>query len=173
MKSSFCSSAWKQWQSQFDALQFSSKTMRRQYFLKQWHLKQMNLEKSRNSDFGMPFTPRVNRAYSNDMPQWTMDLTRDDLCPLTKACEGQGPTRRCFQLRDRSGSGIGKNFGFRYRLDSGISTIYVWSIGYYQIFKIWIMFLSVISLIQHSLWEICGCIISGMVFSRRSRSYKI
>ena len=31
----------------------------------------------------------------------------------------QGPTGRCFQLRDGSGSGIGKNFGFGFGYGSG------------------------------------------------------
>ena len=40
---------------------------------------------------------------------------------------GQGPTGRCFQLRDGSGSGIGKNFGFGfgYGSGSGIANIYM------------------------------------------------
>ena len=39
----------------------------------------------------------------------------------------QGPTGRCFQLRDGSGSGIGKNFGFGfgYGSGSGIGTIFL------------------------------------------------
>ena len=36
----------------------------------------------------------------------------------------QGPTGRCFQLRDGSGSGIGKNFGFGYGSGSGIGTAF-------------------------------------------------
>ena len=38
----------------------------------------------------------------------------------------QGPTGRCFQLRDGSGSGIGKNFGFGSGLGSGsgIGTVF-------------------------------------------------
>ena len=37
----------------------------------------------------------------------------------------QGPTGRCFQLRDGSGSGIGKNFGFGYGSGSGIGTAFL------------------------------------------------
>ena len=39
----------------------------------------------------------------------------------------QGPTGRCFRLRDGSGSGIGKNFGFGfgYGSGSGIANIYM------------------------------------------------
>ena len=39
----------------------------------------------------------------------------------------QGPTGRCFQLRDGSGSGIGKNFGFGfgYGSGSGIGTVFL------------------------------------------------
>ena len=42
-------------------------------------------------------------------------------------CCKQGPTGRCFQLRDGSGSGIGKNFGFGfgYGSGSGIANIYM------------------------------------------------
>ena len=38
----------------------------------------------------------------------------------------QGPTGRCFQLREGSGSGIGKNFGsgFGYGSGSGIGTAF-------------------------------------------------
>ena len=51
--------------------------------------------------------------------------------------EDQGPSGRCFQLRDGSGSGIGKNFGFGfgYGSGSGISTAFL-SIGYYRVLKI-------------------------------------
>ena len=38
--------------------------------------------------------------------------------------DGQGPSGRCFQLRDGSGSGIGKNFGFGYGSGSGIGTTF-------------------------------------------------
>ena len=46
----------------------------------------------------------------------------------------QGPTGRCFQLRDGSGSCIGKNFGFGCGSGSGIGTAFL-SIGYYRELK--------------------------------------
>ena len=64
-----------------------------------------------------------------------------DWCMLKHCQSGlygdQGPTGRCFQLRDGSGSGIGKNFGFGfgYGSGSGISTAFL-SIGYYRVLKI-------------------------------------
>ena len=64
----------------------------------------------------------------------------------------QGPTGRCFQLRDGSGSGIGKNFGFGfgYGSGSGIGTAFL-SIGYYRVLKILIGYFSVTSLIRYFL----------------------
>ena len=64
----------------------------------------------------------------------------------------QGPTGRCFQLRDGSGSGIGKNFGFEfgYGSGSGTGTAFL-SIGYYRVLKISIGYFSVTSLIRYFL----------------------
>ena len=69
---------------------------------------------------------------------------------IVVGCGGQGPTGRCFQLRDGSGSGIGKNFGFGYVSGWGIGTAF-FSIGYYQVLKILIGYLSVTSLIRYFL----------------------
>ena len=62
----------------------------------------------------------------------------------------QGPSGRCFQLRDGSGSGIGKNFGFGYGSGSGISTAFL-SFGYYRVSKILIGYFLVTSLIRYFL----------------------
>ena len=59
----------------------------------------------------------------------------------------QGPTGRYFQLRDGSGSGIGKSISGRigYGSGTGIFIIYL-SIGYYRVVQILIGYFSGISL---------------------------
>merc|ERR1719458_909210 len=90
-----------------------------------------------------PNTMRMTKtsAWPTLIPIQTMEIIQE-----------QGPTGRCFQLRDGSGSGIGKNFGFgfRYGSGSGIGTAFL-SIGYYRVLKILIGYFSITSLIRYFL----------------------
>ena len=70
----------------------------------------------------------------------------------------QGPSGRCFQLRDGSGSGIEKNFGFGfgYGSGSGIGTTF-FSIGYYRVLKILVGYFLFTSVIRYFFGFNYGC----------------
>ena len=64
-----------------------------------------------------PIRPEVEYVYPLDPDLCNVNVDSPNLgFPYLNFLGGyqQGPTGRCFQLRDGSGSGIGKNFGFGY-----------------------------------------------------------
>ena len=106
---------------------------------RQWHRRNQQSEEILAWDnlFALSVTCYAGKANNNLKVQNFQNIWKiygEILKNIGDNCKGrvrlpkrQGPTGRCFQLRDGSGSGIGKNFGFGfgYGSGSGIGTVFL------------------------------------------------